>query len=129
MLSRNITLHYGENPHLIFDKSTATYRDGKGGVSIGAHVWIGEGAYLSKNAQIPQESIVAARSVVSRSFSQSHILIGGNPAGILREDIQWFRNRHHIPPGSSFDASIAEYDAHVLRSDPERIEKMENNNI
>ena len=128
MLSRNITLHYGDNPHLIFDKSTATYRDGKGGVSVGAHVWIGEGVYLSKNAQIPQESIVAARSVVSRSFSQPHILIGGNPAQVLREDIQWFRNRHHIPPGSSFEASIAEYDTHVLRSNPQRLNESNNTN-
>ena len=35
MFSRNITLHFGDNPHLIFDKETGAYIDGDGAVLIG----------------------------------------------------------------------------------------------
>lgn len=116
MFSRDITLRFGENPHLIFDLETGEYRDGGGGIHIGEKVWVGEGAYLLKNAQIANESIVAARSVVAKAFFEPHALIGGNPARILRSNIQWFRNREHVPKGSKFSLSIEAYDAELEQS-------------
>lgn len=110
MLSRNIYLRYGENPHLIFDLNTGEYLDGDGGIDIGDKVWIGEGVFLSKRTVINDESIVAAKSVVTRKFNEKNCIIAGNPATIVKKDIQWFRNRQHIPNESKYEISIKEYD-------------------
>ncbi|KIN16402.1 acyltransferase [Halomonas sp. KHS3] len=113
MFSRNIYLRYGDNPHLIFDLETGEYLDGDGGISIGDKVWVGEGVFLSKRAVINDESIVAARSVVTRNFVKKNCVIAGNPAVIVKEGIQWFRNRQHVPSGSKYDISIKDYDSLV----------------
>lgn len=110
MFSRNIYLRYGDNPHLIFDVKTGEYLDGDGRIEIGDKVWIGEGVFLSKRAVVNDECIVAARSVVTRSFIEKNCVIAGNPATIVKKGIQWFRNRQHIPSGSKYDTSIRSYD-------------------
>lgn len=117
MFSRNITLHYGDNPHLIFDQETGTYIDGAGEVSIGRKVWVGEGVYLSKRATIAEESIVAARSVVTRAFDTPNCVIGGNPARIVKQGVQWFRNRSSLPKESPYAAAMTAYDASVEGND------------
>lgn len=115
MFSRDVTVRYGENPHLIFELDTGEYRDGYGGIQIGDKVWIGEGAYLLKNSRIADESLVAARSVVTKAFPQPHSLIGGNPSKVLRTNVQWFRNREQVPKGSKYASSIEAYDAELSK--------------
>lgn len=110
MFSRNLSIRYGDNPHLIFDLETGRYLDGDGGIEIGDKVWVGEGVFLSKRAVVNDESIVAARSVVTRNFVEKNCVIAGNPATIVKKGIQWFRNRQHIPSGSQYEASIKDYD-------------------
>lgn len=58
-------------------------------VSVGDHVWIGAHADILKGASIPSGSIVAYRSCVLHSFSEPNILIGGYPAGKLKEGVRW----------------------------------------
>ncbi len=60
-------------------------------VVIGEHVWIAHDASVLKGAFIPQNSIVAAKSLVQGKFSSSHLLLAGTPARIVREGIQWER--------------------------------------
>ena len=60
-------------------------------VVIGEHVWIAHDASVLKGAFIPQNSIVAAKSLVQGKFSSSHLLLAGVPARIVREGIQWER--------------------------------------
>ena len=63
-------------------------------IKIGKHVWIGNGAKLTKGAVIPNDSIVALGSVVSKDFSQeSNIIIAGNPARIVKHNINWNRDK------------------------------------
>ncbi len=121
MLSRNVTLHFGDNPHLIFDKESGEYSDGNGAVTIGSKVWVGEGVYLSKRAAIADECIVAARSVVTRSFPVSHCVIGGNPARVVKEGIQWFRNRTSLPRPSIYAGAIDAYDSAVEERSAARV--------
>lgn len=46
-------------------------------------VWIGEGAYLAHNLTLGIGSVVAARSVVTRSV-EPYMIVGGNPARVIR---------------------------------------------
>lgn len=105
MFSKNIKIRCGESPHLIFCKSTGDYLDISSGVFIGDHVWVGEDAYLTKNVSIPAECIVGARSVVTKKFEETNVVLAGNPAKIVRKDIQWIRNSSLLKEGSKYHES------------------------
>jgi len=59
------------------------------GIEIGNHVWIGCGATILAGARIPDDCVIAARSVVTRPFEERGLLIGGNPARVLRRGVNW----------------------------------------
>lgn len=105
MFSRNITVRCGELPHLIFDAESGEYLDGPNLVKIGNHVWIGENAYLNKRSSVPDGCIVAACSVVTRSFDRTGCVIDGNLATVVRKNVKWFRNKSSLPEGSAFEKS------------------------
>lgn len=58
-------------------------------VHIGKHVWLTHGASVLKGARIADNSIVGAKSIVSRAYTQPAVLIAGSPAKIIKENITW----------------------------------------
>lgn len=108
MISKNLQIRCGESPHLIFDLESGDYLDNSEGVFIGEHVWIGEDVYITKRVTIPEECIIAARSVVTKRFTGSNLAIAGNPAKVVKENIQWIRNHTQLPSGSKFEKSFLE---------------------
>lgn len=109
MFSRDIIIRTGESPHLIFDRNTGEYLDISGNVLIGDHVWVGERAYLTKHACIPNECIVAASSVVTKKFLEEGSVIAGNPAKIVKSNVKWMRNKSFIDPNSVYHEKYYEY--------------------
>lgn len=57
------------------------------------HVWIGVGVSLMKGAMISGDSVVGAKSVVTHSFNKRNVAIAGNPAKIIKENVNWDINR------------------------------------
>lgn len=109
MLSNSIVIRTGESPHLIFDDTTGEYLDTAGNVVIGDHCWIGERAYLTKRTVLPNDTVVAACSVVTRAFSEEKTMVAGNPAVVKRRNIRWVRNSSQLPKDSSYEASHAAF--------------------
>lgn len=105
MFSNGVTVRCGESPHLIFDRASGAYLDVSDGVAIGNHVWVGEGAYITKAVSIGDESIVGAHAVVTKRFADTHVVIAGNPARIVRQGVQWIRNPGLLEEGSAYHAS------------------------
>lgn len=58
-------------------------------IIIGDHVWIGCGSKIYKGSVIPDGCIVASDSVVKGVFTTKNALIGGNPARVLKENVEW----------------------------------------
>jgi len=58
-------------------------------VHIGAGVWIGCRALVLKGSVLPDGTVVAAASTVTREFTAPNTLIGGSPAGVLKENVSW----------------------------------------
>lgn len=58
-------------------------------VSIGDHVWIASYADILKGVKIGNNNVVSYRSLVTKSFVGHNILIGGCPAEIIQENINW----------------------------------------
>jgi len=60
-------------------------------VEIGERNWIGCDCLVLKGARITDGCVVAAGSIVSRVHEDSHLLLGGRPAGTLKEGVVWER--------------------------------------
>jgi len=102
MFSNEVTIRGGESPHLLFDRNTGEYIDISDGIFIGHHVWIGEKVFIMKNVTIPNECIVGAGSVVTKRFDKEYCVIAGNPARVVRENVQWVKNYGHLEKNSKF---------------------------
>ena len=58
-------------------------------VRIGDNVWIGTQAIILKGVTIGNGAIIAAGSVVTKDVPPK-CLVGGNPAKVIRENVEWF---------------------------------------
>jgi len=57
-------------------------------ITLGDRVWIGAEAMVLKGVSIGNGSVVAARSVVAHDVPD-RVLVAGNPARIIKEDVDW----------------------------------------
>lgn len=88
MLSYNLTFRIGDG-HTILNSETKEKIGRATDVTIGDRVWIGINSTILKNAQIANDTIVGACSVVTKKFDKQNVAIAGNPAKIVKENIAW----------------------------------------
>lgn len=60
-------------------------------VVIGDRSWIGVRTTIMKGVQIPNDTIVAAGSMVARSVEEPNTVVAGNPAKTVRTGVQGWR--------------------------------------
>jgi acetyltransferase-like isoleucine patch superfamily enzyme len=82
-IGENVTIRDSDN-HCILNAPRGVSEP----IIIGDHVWIGINAIILKGATIGSGSIIAAGSVVTKSIPE-HVLAGGVPAKVIREDVDW----------------------------------------
>ena len=91
MFSSDVTLRTGDS-HSVIDFNGKRINISKD-IIIGNHVWFGNKTMVQKGVHIADNSIIGAGSVVTKSFAPSNIVIAGNPAKIIKENINWLRKR------------------------------------
>lgn len=52
-------------------------------------VWLSDNATLLKGSYIGKGSVVAINSTVTKEFKEKNVIIAGNPAKIVKQNIQW----------------------------------------
>ncbi len=77
--------------HFIFDAETGNRINYSRKIDIKDHVWIGQNSILLAGFTIGNDAIVGAGSVSSSAFPDK-VVIGGNPAQIIREGVIWNRS-------------------------------------
>lgn len=82
-ISENVTIWDSDAHAVIGNESEMTQP-----IKIGNHVWIGTNATILKGVVLGDGCIVAAGSVVTKSFPAKS-LIGGVPAKLIRENVEW----------------------------------------
>lgn len=92
LFSSNIYAATGDS-HSVLDAADGRRINPSKDILIGDHVWIGQGVTLTKGVSIGRDSIIGGGSVVTKSFEDSNVAIAGNPAKIVKRDINWDYNR------------------------------------
>ena len=87
LFSNNIEIHSSDY-HGIYNKKGERINPDKD-IIIGKNVWIGLGCKVLKGSVISNESVVGAGSLVSGSFFENNVIIAGNPAKIIKNQIFW----------------------------------------
>ena len=73
--------------HKIFFQGNQINNDQK--ITIGDNVWIGMRSLILKGSSIPDGSVIAAGSIVTKPLLQSNAIYGETPAKLLKKDIEW----------------------------------------
>jgi acetyltransferase-like isoleucine patch superfamily enzyme len=55
------------------------------GIKIGQNCWIGAGSVILPNVHLGDRTIVGANAVVTKSFSEGHVVLAGVPAKAVRD--------------------------------------------
>ena len=92
MFAYDVDIRTGDS-HSIIDTTTNRRINFARNVWIDDHVWVGPHCSILKGVAIRKNCVVATRSVLTRSFLQEGIIIGGSPSRILKENITWDRRR------------------------------------
>ena len=84
-IGRNVSIRDWNGPHVIIND---TYRN-HAPVHIGDHVWLCSGCTVMPGVTIGDGAVVAANATVTRDVP-AHALVGGSPAKVLKEDVEWY---------------------------------------
>lgn len=74
--------------HKIYDKDGKCINE-PANITVGNHVWVGCRCLILKGAIIPDNTVIAANSLVNKPLEAEHSLFGGQPAKELRRNISW----------------------------------------
>lgn len=91
LFSSNIQIRTGDS-HSIVNSLNERINPSKS-ITFGEHVWIGQNVTVLKGVEIGENSIVGSGSVVTKSFNDANIVIAGNPAKIIKKNVNWLLRR------------------------------------
>ena len=92
LFSANITLRAGDS-HSVIDATTGERINHSKDIIVGDHVWIGNTVIVTKGTIIGEQSVVATGAVVVGKTFPTNSAIGGNPAKIIKEGINWLAEK------------------------------------
>ncbi len=91
LFSENISIRPSDG-HYIYDIDTHELLNKGGSVHIGNKVWIGRNVFIGKNVVVGNGSVVGFGSVVTKAFNVENVVLGGNPATVIKTNIEWSKN-------------------------------------
>ena len=84
-IGRDVSIRDWNGPHVIVNDSYVNHAP----VHIEDHVWITSGCTIMPGVTIGRGSVVAANSTVTKDVPP-YTMVGGSPAKVLRENIEWY---------------------------------------
>lgn len=84
-IGRNVSIRDWNGSHVIVNDHYRNHAP----VHIGDHVWLCTGCTIMPGVTIGEGSVVAANATVTKDVPP-HSLVGGSPAKVLKENIEWY---------------------------------------
>jgi acetyltransferase-like isoleucine patch superfamily enzyme len=75
--------------HFISTDGAAEFPPREAPIVIGDHVWICARATVLKGVELADGVVVAAGAIVPASVTEPNVLVGGNPARVIRHGVRW----------------------------------------
>lgn len=91
LIGWNVTIIDGDGHPIYYDNSEKPYNNAKE-IAIQNKVWISSNAIVLKGTNILNESIVSSGAIVCSEFNEEHVIIGGMPAKVIKNNISWEEN-------------------------------------
>lgn len=92
MFAYDIEIRTGDS-HSIINYETNKRINYAKNILIGNHVWIAAHCIILKGVNIHNNSVIATGSIVTKSILDENVIIGGNPAQVIKKNITWKRER------------------------------------
>jgi len=90
MLSYHIEVRTSD-AHALLDLETRKRINLPADVTVMDHVWIGARVVIAKGAVVPDDVVVGQGSLVNKVYTESHCVIAGTPAKVVKRGITWDR--------------------------------------
>lgn len=87
LISWDVLMLDGDFHPLIGEDGTAS--EIQAPIALGDRVWIGARSSILKGVTLGDDTVVAAGSIVTKSQDAGGVLLGGNPARVIRESVRW----------------------------------------
>lgn len=84
-IGRDVSIRDWNGPHVIINEHYRNHAP----VHICDHVWLCTGCSIMPGVTIGEGSVVAANATVTKDVPP-HSLVGGSPAKVLKENIEWY---------------------------------------
>lgn len=94
MLSEDIEIRNGDS-HAIINDNQERINFAKP-VIVGKHVWITAHCRIMKGTEIPDNCIIGNSSLMAQKFTISNAIYAGNPARLVKENVNWDKYRNKI---------------------------------
>lgn len=94
MFAYNDIIQMGDG-HAIYSKNSKKPINDNKDIIIGNHVWVAADALILKGAKVSDNSIVGIKSVVTKSFDDTNVILAGIPAKVVKTDISWTRDSQY----------------------------------
>lgn len=89
MIGRNVIV-YDSDHHQILD-SNSNLKNHSKGVKIDDHVWLASNVNVLKGSHIEKNSIIGARTIITKCIPENSIVVGNDSLRIICDDARWSR--------------------------------------
>ncbi len=72
--------------HVVYNALTKEPLNKPADVNIGKHCWLCEDVIIAKGVSLADDTIVSAKSYVTKSFAKPNTIIGGIPAKVIKDE-------------------------------------------
>lgn len=91
MISNDVSFRSSDS-HSIFNEYGERTNHAKD-IVVNDHVWIGMRSLILKGTVIKKNCIIGAGSICNKVYEKENCIIAGNPAIIIKENVNWSRER------------------------------------
>ena len=92
LFAYDIDIRTGDS-HSIIDVKTNKRINSAKNITFGNHIWVAAHCIILKGCTIPDGCIVATGSVLTKPIGSKQVIIAGNPAKVVKENVSWNRTR------------------------------------
>lgn len=77
--------------HSIIDLTSGKRINAPASIKVGSDNWITNHILIRKGAEIKNFTVISPYSIVNKKFEKSNVILAGQPARIVKEEITWSR--------------------------------------